>query len=234
MIGLLRSHPVTGRLGRVLAICAVTGAAASLAAAPNARADADPASDVLLTELAFFPYEPPVSAELEERVTTVLEQAAASGLRLHAAIVETPQDLGGIPQFFGHPREYAVFLDHEISPPPPAPLVPVIVVMPDGLGVAGVPRPNSLARVHVDRAHSSYGLAITAMAAARELLRERGHDLANPTAAARARARRSHRPSGKKHAPSALLFALPIALLVLAILAVQLRRRRSAKRQRPS
>ena len=57
------------------------------------------------------------------------------GLPLKVAIIHSPADLGAIPSIFGKPQGYANFLDREISFNGP---VPLLVVMPDGYGVAGL------------------------------------------------------------------------------------------------
>lgn len=73
-----------------------TGIAVSLLAAAGARADGDPASDVLPAADVFLPYPAPhkdVAAALEKLVAS----ANTGGNRLKVAVVASRIDLGAIP-----------------------------------------------------------------------------------------------------------------------------------------
>jgi hypothetical protein len=109
----------------------------SLAAlhAPTARADGDPASDVLLGSDVFYPFEP-VSHSLT--VTLSKEAAAARKLRapIKVALIPTAVDLGTIGALFGRPQNYADFLAQEIAFVGKAPL---LIVMADGYGTNDLP-----------------------------------------------------------------------------------------------
>jgi hypothetical protein len=111
---------------------ALAAAIAVAAAAPAARADGDPASDYLLVQNVFVPYESPaaagVSADLERAVSAVY----LHGDRVKVAAIFTKDDLGSVPSLFGHPAEYAQFLGIEIGFWYAGPL---LVVMPGGFGV---------------------------------------------------------------------------------------------------
>ncbi|PZS11101.1 MAG: hypothetical protein DLM64_07330 [Solirubrobacterales bacterium] len=112
-----------------------TGILALMLAAPAARADGDPASDVLLGENVFYPYMPPVSAAIQKQLDA--ETAAASRARypIKVALIASRVDLGVITSLFGRPQKYADFLDQEISYQNRQVL---LVVMPSGYGVQGV------------------------------------------------------------------------------------------------
>jgi hypothetical protein len=89
---------------------------AALAAglAGGARADADPASDMLYTGDVFLPYEhvsPDVAADLRDAVGS----ARARGKRLKVSVIATNRDLGGVPTLFGNPLYYARFLGAELQ-----------------------------------------------------------------------------------------------------------------------
>ncbi|HYB24211.1 MAG TPA: hypothetical protein VED41_10460, partial [Solirubrobacteraceae bacterium] len=99
---------------------------AQVVRAPSARADADPASDVLLGQSAFYPYQPPATPALEHAMESVLAAAAHQGCELRVAIIDSREDLGAVPNFFGHPQPYAEFLDREISFNHPQPLLVVM------------------------------------------------------------------------------------------------------------
>jgi hypothetical protein len=178
--------------------------AALLIALPaSALADADPASDVLLAQSAFFPYQPPVSHKLEATLEGVLSAAARAGLPLKVAVIESPEDLGGVPEFFGHPQQYAQFLESEISFNDHPPL---LVVMPAGFGLAATGPPSALQGVTLDSQHSSYGLVASAILAAVALAHANGHQIATPAIPVYAAASR----------PSILLYTVPVVVLILA------------------
>ena len=174
--------------------------------------DGDPASDVLLAQSIFYPYQPKVSPGLEAALEKTLH-AAASAARLHlkVAIIGTPEELGLVPNFFGHPQAYAQFLDREISFNQPQQL---LVVMPAGFGVMPTRLATGLARVPVETRRRSDGLTRSAILAVLALARYRGHTIATPSIA----------PSSSSSSPPALLvFGLPAALLILAGVAVMRR-----------
>jgi hypothetical protein len=103
----------------------------ALLAVPLARADGDPASDVLPTAVVFLPYPAPsaaVSAPLERLVAS----ANTGGNRLKVAVIASRTDLGSVPVLFGKPAAYARFLGLELRMLYAGVLV---VVMPAGIGV---------------------------------------------------------------------------------------------------
>src|SRR3954465_10533953 len=113
---------------------------AALALPAAARADGDPASDVLLLQDSFLPYAPTVPKPVADGLSATLKQARAAGYPLKVAIVATDRDLGSGPQFFGKPQPYASFLEREIAFNKPEPL---LVVMPAGYGTAALgPEPG--------------------------------------------------------------------------------------------
>lgn len=186
-----------------------------------ARANGDPASDVLLGQDAFYPYRPPVSSSLERAMNTALRGASGAGLKLKVAIIGSPEELGVVPNLFGHPQAYARFLDREISFNRPQAL---LVVMPAGFGTAQTGSPAALNGLSVDKQHGSYGLTRSAILAVVALARARGSTIATPSIAPSSTA--SHGP------PALLVFGLPAVLLALAGLIV-MRGPRSRRATRP-
>jgi hypothetical protein len=97
---------------------------------PIARADGDPASDVLLEQNVYFPYTAPAPA-----AQAALGRAAAGvyarGDRVKVALIASVEDLGAIPSLFGQPGEYAHFLGVELGLWYAGPL---LVAMPAGFG----------------------------------------------------------------------------------------------------
>jgi hypothetical protein len=187
----------------------------------SAPADADPASDVLLAQNAFFPYQPPVAPQLETALNRSLEAAVRVGMPLKVAIIGSPEDLGAIPEFFGHPQSYASFLDREISFNHAQPL---LVVMAAGYGLAAAGPASALAAHPVDASHASYGLTRSAILAVSALARARGHPISLPAIPSSSTAHES--------VSVTLLFAIPAALLVCAGLFL-LRGDGSGKRRAP-
>jgi hypothetical protein len=176
------------------------------------RADGDPASDVLLIQNAFYPYEPPPPPKLEAALNALLSQAANAGMPLKVAIVGSREDLGAVPTFFGHPQQYAAFLDREISNNARAPR-PLLVVMPAGFGLAATAPASALVHLSIDSGARTSGLTRAAILAVSALARANGHALAAPAPIAGL-------PTTRRGAsPSAILFALPALLLLLLLLA---------------
>ena len=182
-----------------------------------ARADGDPASDILLVQNAFFPLQPKVSSSLERRLEGVLAAAArATHVPFKVAIIGSQLDLGLEPQFFGHPQAYASFLDREISFNIAE--EPLVTVMPAGFGVVPVRDAPALAHVRLDSRHSSDGLTRSAIAAMFALSRYLGQSVkASPAAPA---------ATSTSSSPGPIVFALPVVLLVLGGRFLVLRRSR--------
>jgi hypothetical protein len=170
----------------------------------SAVADGDPASDVLLVEDVFYPYQPPPGRGLEASMKSALHAAAAVGLRLKVAIIGSAEELGLVPRLFGRPQAYANFLDSEISFNSPQPL---LVVMPAGFGLANAGSATVLRGLSVDGTHGPAGLTRSAIRAVVNLGRARGSRAAIPPLATGAPAR-----SGP---PALLVFGLPTLLLAL-------------------
>jgi hypothetical protein len=177
----------------------------SISAHPSrAWANGDPASDVLLAQDVFYPFQPKVSSGLEAAMSAALRGARSVGLDLKVAIIGTPEELGVVPNLFGHPQAYAQFLDREISFNRPQPL---LVVMPAGFAVARAGPPAALAGMSVDMAHRSYGLTRSAILAVVALARARGHPIATPAIPPYS--------TGDGGTPALVIFGVPAAVLIL-------------------
>ncbi len=180
-------------------------------------ADADPASDVLLGQSAFYPYQPAVSHGLEAVLNHLLSSAEREGLPLKVAVIGSREDLGAIPSFFGHPQAYARFLDQEISYNNHPPL---LVVMPAGFGVASIRPVAELTRDKIDTRHATNGLVRSAIDAVVTLMRWTGHAVKAPSIP-------STNSSGSGP-PMLLIYAVPVELLVLVGIVGQHRARKRA------
>jgi len=216
--GALTILTTAAALTRLVALAAAA-AVALATAAPPARADGDPASDALLVENVFYPYNPKVSAELQSALNA--ETAAASRARfpIKVALIATPVDLGAIPGMFGHPQQYADFLDEEISENTRQLL---LVVMAGGYGVRGLPAgaARALSTLPKPASGRSDDLARAAIGAVHALAGDAGHPLG--AIAAEQPAAGAGRGSAGATAPIAVLCAIAAAGVV--VLAVRRRR----------
>jgi hypothetical protein len=97
-----------------------------------ALGDGDPASDVLLGQNVFFPYNQP-SQKIEDELYSVTDAAQRAGFPLKIALIQSKVDLGAIPQYFHRPEIYARYLSYEIGT---AVSGQVLVVMANGFGRA--------------------------------------------------------------------------------------------------
>lgn len=90
-------------------------AAALTSAGSVARADVDPASDVLLLQDVFVPYKPKVCSEAANALRDLAKESKKAGYQVRVAIIGSRTDLGGAPQLFNKPKAYAIFLGSELG-----------------------------------------------------------------------------------------------------------------------
>jgi hypothetical protein len=100
-----------------------------------ARADGDPASDVLLRANVFYPYSGLVSPSLQKTLDAETAAAKRAYFPIKVALIRSAADLGAVPSMFGKPQTYADFLEQELGSQAKQPL---LVVMPEGYGVQGL------------------------------------------------------------------------------------------------
>ncbi len=162
-------------LSVVLAATALGGLGSALSPAP-ARADGDPASDVLLGEDVFFPYAPQVTAALQRTLNAETAAARKVHAPIKVALIASPVDLGVIPDLFDKPQQYANFLDQEISFQSKQPL---LVVMPAGYGTQGLPAgaASAIAALPKPAGKQSNDLARAAVVAVSRLTASEGHPI---------------------------------------------------------
>ncbi len=202
-------------------VCAGLAALASMP--PLSRADGDPASDVLLGENVFYPYSPAVSGALQKVLNAETQSTMRSGFPLKVALIGSAIDLGVVPDLFGHPQNYADFLDQEISFQHKQPL---LVVMAAGYGAQGLGPQAQAALASVPRpaGPSSDDLARGAILAVSRVARAEGHPVGNVPGAPGAAAS----GSGRSLMVSVLGVAAVLVAVVLA--AVTMQRRRAGAR----
>jgi hypothetical protein len=179
----------------------------------TASADSDPASDILPTQNVFFPYRPAMSENLKADLRGATAAAKKAGYPLKVAIIATQADLGGVPQLFNQPSRYAGYLGPEIDFNKRQPL---LVVMPTGLGTYEVSPVASKAIADIKVEEGVEGLGNAALDAVLKMAKAEGHPI------------RGFKPqsvdSGGGGATTAIIFGVPIALLVIALAVLTYRR----------
>ena len=110
-------HQVRGVLarGRWLLAAVLLACCALGAFAPAARADGDPASDVLVYQNLFVTAESGMSTGQQAQVASLLSSAAHAGFPIRVAIIGAPVDLGAVTALWDKPSAYASFLGVELS-----------------------------------------------------------------------------------------------------------------------
>lgn len=96
-------------------LVAALAASALTVAGPLARADVDPASDVLLLQDVFVPYHPKVCSAAANSLRDLTKRSKKAGYQVRVAIIGSRKDLGGAPQLFNKPKSYAIFLGSELG-----------------------------------------------------------------------------------------------------------------------
>src|SRR5438105_4727627 len=84
-----------------------------LAIVPAARANGDPASDLLLGSKIYFPNQR-VSVAEANRLKAVVQAANVKGYTIRVALIKDPSDLGVVPDLLNQAQQYANFLGPEI------------------------------------------------------------------------------------------------------------------------
>ncbi len=154
---------------RKLAVLALALAALAGLVTPAARADGDPASDILYFQDVFLPYVKP-SADAAKQLTAAVAAANKAGFRIKVAVIASEQDLGSIPSLFNRQDLYARFLGTELKTFYTQRL---LVVMPAGFGIYDNGKPTdaekaALAGITIDSPDPD-GLTKAATAAVQKL-----------------------------------------------------------------
>lgn len=206
-------------MSSLLVALSLAGARAAIA-----QADADPASDMLVGQNVFYPYSPPPSSALQSALNAEANATGRTHFQIKVAMIASPMDLGGIPNFFGKPQPYADFLDQEIAFGHPHP--PLLVVMANGYGVRGLPQPAVALAASLPKPAGGHSddLARAALAALPKLATASGH----PIPAKSASSATGH---GGGHVSTALTVVI-FALIAVAIAVGVLRYRRWAQPSR--
>jgi hypothetical protein len=97
-----------------------------------AQANGDPASDVLITQQVFIPFEAPISKSASDELTKTVAAANQRGYPIRVAVIAFTGDLGTAVSLWRHPQSYAKFLGSELAF---AYSNRLLVAMPAGFGV---------------------------------------------------------------------------------------------------
>lgn len=200
---------------RAVAALALVAAALTFAMAPSARADGDPASDYLITQKVFFPYDLKVPPAKQQQLVALVDEANRAGFTLRVALISSSYDLGSITSLWQKPQTYARFLGAELKYVYKNRL---LVVMPNGFGFnrpgrSAAPEYAVLAKIPVRPGPT--GLVDSSLAAVQALAKASGVTLSGTTSA---------RPSSRNHDRLIIVIAALAALAVAVVLRLVLRR----------
>jgi hypothetical protein len=162
---------ITATVAVILALCC--GAVA--------KADGDPASDVLASQSLFLAQDAGASAAQQTELGALLRSAGRSGYQLRVAVIASPSDLGSVTALWRQPEAYARFLGEELA------LVyrgPLLVVMPNGYGLARLGQPLSAVRAALPPTAGGTQLAQAALTSIERLAAASGHVLPEAPSAA--------------------------------------------------
>ena len=118
---------------------ALLAAVLLLCAPAAARANGDPASDYLLVQSVFLPFDAKVDSDVTSGLADVIRAADKAGFPIKVAVIRTRYDLGTAFSLYNQPQKYSEFLGLELSFQYHDQL---LVVMPSGFGCSIDGRPN--------------------------------------------------------------------------------------------
>jgi hypothetical protein len=164
---------------RCLALLVAVSAVA-LALPAGALAHGDPASHYLETDQLYPGFANRPSQAVELQLIGLLEAARRDGYPIKVGIVGSADDLTDDPSMFGRPQAYAESVASLLGAP--AREAPVLIVSPNGLGLAGAQTTPAdatriNARIHLTRRANGDELANAATRAVRRLAAAAGHPL---------------------------------------------------------
>jgi hypothetical protein len=167
-----------GRLTRMLALLLALAVVALVPAA--ARADGDPASDILYNGKIFLPFEVKISTQNQLALQQVVAAAWKAGFPIKVAVISSPLELGSVGALWKMPQLYSKFLGAELAFLYKGRL---LIVMPNGYGlhhgtVSTVAERRVLKQVPIRQGGN--GLVASAADAVRALAASSGHQLPKP------------------------------------------------------
>ena len=207
---------------RLVVISALAGALTLLAPAA-ARANGDPASDVLLTDQVFLPFEAPISNSAQNDLRKTVAEANKKHFKIRVAVIAFTSDLGTAVSLWKHPQSYSEFLGKEIAFVYTGPL---LISMPSGFGFYDEGRPVASEKqvlAKMKPGSTPTPLADSTTAAVRALAAAKGMTLPRPS-------------SGSSATRDRLVLGAAVLafLLILVFPARLIRRRARGGEQSPS
>jgi hypothetical protein len=190
-------------------------AIAACAGAGSARADGDPASDYLIGEPVFLPFDANIPKEKQRELIQLLRATNASGYRIRVAIIWSTYDLGAITALWKKPRVYARFLGAELQFIYKQRL---LIVMPNGFGFNWPHHPSAKEYAILEKipiAPHPVGLVDAVSTAVQKLAAASGIEV-KPAAAPK---------RGHGHGRAIVILAIAAALAAAVLLRLALRRR---------
>jgi hypothetical protein len=201
------------RTAALLAVCVLAAIAAQ-----SARADGDPASDYLLGQKIFLPYDAKFQPKQAAELTGLIDEANKAGFKIRVAILGSDYDMGSVTALWRKPRTYARFLGLELS------FVyrqRLLIVMPNGFGFNWPKHPAASEYALLDKIPippGAPGLLTAAKAAVTKLAAASGVKVAAPGHVTTPAQRNAH--------DREIIIAAVLAALALAAGARYLLRRR--------
>jgi len=158
-------------------------------AAGTARADGDPASDVLLSDNVFLSYQSPYGSAEGRALEGLAKEAKQQHFPMRVAVITQLADMGSVGGLYGKAQRYADFLASEVAFVYRGTLVVVMNGKPGGFGVHG-PGATPAARRALARmklpgsSPTAAELARVAAVAMQRVATASGHQLATPSTTA--------------------------------------------------
>jgi hypothetical protein len=193
---------------KVAALLAAALAACVLAA--SAHADGDPASDYLLVQKVFLPFDVHFPKADAAKLAGIVAAANRSGYPIRVAVIGSSYDMGSVTALWRKPQTYARFLGEELRYLYKQRL---LVVMPNGIGFNWPGHPVTheyavLAGVHV--APGPAGLARAATEAVQRLVDDANVKLVGP--------RTAPSPSRRNRHDRLVIVLVTLGILALAVI----------------
>ncbi|HET8893219.1 MAG TPA: hypothetical protein VFM96_03880 [Gaiellaceae bacterium] len=119
---------------------AVAVAVAACTLAGTVRADGDPASDYLLAQNVFLPFDAKFPAKTQAQLVGLVDAANKAGFKIRVALIWSSYDMGSVTVLWQKPKTYARFLGEELSF---LYKQRVLIVMPNGFGFSWRRHPSA-------------------------------------------------------------------------------------------
>ena len=184
-----------------------------------ARADGDPASDILYNGRVFLPFEVKISAQKQQDLRDVVDAAWKGGFPIKVAVISSPYELGSVGALWQKPQLYSKFLGSELAFLYKGRL---LIVMPNGFGLNHGTAAERKLLEQVPIGQGGNGLTASAADAVRALAAASGHQLPKP----------AHKTSTAGR--DRIVLAVAVVLIALLVLLFVPGARRRMRRSRAS